>query len=183
MEFSGQEYWSGLSFPIPGDRPNSGIEPVSCVFCIGRQFLHTCTTWETHLKKLLFLLIKARFVTVRVTLNQNFRIEWSHVNKIHIAYIKWCNKINWKPRNFGVTWSSLNSLPSFPDGWISWYFSVSVFTSQLDSLRHELMNKWSALSLEQGQTAGRVTVPLTSHSRRLHFCSNPIHVPLNQMVY
>ena len=26
MEFSRQEYWSGLPFPSPGDRPNPGIE-------------------------------------------------------------------------------------------------------------------------------------------------------------
>ena len=26
MEFSRQEYWSGLSFPSPGDLPNSGID-------------------------------------------------------------------------------------------------------------------------------------------------------------
>ena len=29
MEFSGQEYWSGLPFPSPGDLPNPGIEPGS----------------------------------------------------------------------------------------------------------------------------------------------------------
>ena len=29
MEFSRQEYQSGLPFPSPGDIPNSGIEPVS----------------------------------------------------------------------------------------------------------------------------------------------------------
>ena len=29
MEFSRQEYWSGLSFLSPGDLPNPGIEPVS----------------------------------------------------------------------------------------------------------------------------------------------------------
>ena len=29
MEFSRQEYWSGLSFPSPGDLPDSGIEPGS----------------------------------------------------------------------------------------------------------------------------------------------------------
>ena len=29
MEFSMQEYWSGLPFPSPGDLPNTGIEPVS----------------------------------------------------------------------------------------------------------------------------------------------------------
>ena len=27
MEFSRQEYWSGLSFSSPGDLPNPGIEP------------------------------------------------------------------------------------------------------------------------------------------------------------
>ena len=29
MEFSRQEYWSGLPFPFPGDLPNPGIEPWS----------------------------------------------------------------------------------------------------------------------------------------------------------
>ena len=29
MEFSRQEYWSGLPFPSPGDLPNQGIEPGS----------------------------------------------------------------------------------------------------------------------------------------------------------
>ena len=28
MEFSRQEYWSGLTFPFPGDLPNPGIELV-----------------------------------------------------------------------------------------------------------------------------------------------------------
>ena len=27
--FSRKEYWSGLSFPFPGDLPDSGIEPES----------------------------------------------------------------------------------------------------------------------------------------------------------
>ena len=29
MEFSRQEYWSGLPFPSPGDLPNPGVEPGS----------------------------------------------------------------------------------------------------------------------------------------------------------
>ena len=32
MGFSRQEYWSGLSFPSPGDLPNPGIEPRSPTF-------------------------------------------------------------------------------------------------------------------------------------------------------
>ena len=29
VEFPRQEYWSGVSFPIPGDLPDPGIEPAS----------------------------------------------------------------------------------------------------------------------------------------------------------
>ena len=29
MGFSGQNYWSGLPFPSPGDLPDPGIEPMS----------------------------------------------------------------------------------------------------------------------------------------------------------
>ena len=29
MEFSRQEYWSGLPFPTPGNLPDAGIKPVS----------------------------------------------------------------------------------------------------------------------------------------------------------
>ena len=29
ISFPGQEYWSGLPFPSPGDLPDSGIEPRS----------------------------------------------------------------------------------------------------------------------------------------------------------
>ena len=29
LGFSGQVYWSGLPFPLPGDLPDPGIEPVS----------------------------------------------------------------------------------------------------------------------------------------------------------
>ena len=35
MEFSRQEYWSGLPFPISGDLPNPGIEPESPVLAGG----------------------------------------------------------------------------------------------------------------------------------------------------
>ena len=37
VEFSRQEYWSGLPFPTPGDLPNPGIEPISlaCLLAVG----------------------------------------------------------------------------------------------------------------------------------------------------
>ena len=31
LRFSRQEYWSGLPFPLPGDLPDPGIEPMSPV--------------------------------------------------------------------------------------------------------------------------------------------------------
>ena len=42
MEFSRQEFWNGLPFPIPGDLPNPGIKSVS----LAGWFFTTDTTWE-----------------------------------------------------------------------------------------------------------------------------------------
>ena len=42
LGLSRQEYWSGLSFPPPGDLPDSGIEPESPT--VARGFI---TTWAT----------------------------------------------------------------------------------------------------------------------------------------
>ena len=39
MEFSQQEYWSGLPVPPPGELPHPGIEPVP-VSCIGKWILY-----------------------------------------------------------------------------------------------------------------------------------------------
>ena len=46
MEFSRQEYWSGLAFPSPEDLPHPGIEPKSLAlagnsFPLSQQEAHT----------------------------------------------------------------------------------------------------------------------------------------------
>ena len=47
MEFSRQEYWSGLSRPPPGDLSNPGMEPVSLTSpALAGRFFTTSTTWE-----------------------------------------------------------------------------------------------------------------------------------------
>ena len=47
MGFSGQEYWSGLPCPSPGDLPDPGIEPVSLKSpALAGVFFTTSTTWE-----------------------------------------------------------------------------------------------------------------------------------------
>ena len=60
MGFPRQEYWSGLSFPSPGDLHNPGIEPVSLALS-GRfsttepagksPYTHTHTHTHTHTQK------------------------------------------------------------------------------------------------------------------------------------
>ena len=47
MGFSGQEYWSGLPCPLPGDLPNSGIDPTSLMSpALASEFFTTSATWE-----------------------------------------------------------------------------------------------------------------------------------------
>ena len=61
VEFSRQEYWSGLPFPLLGNLPKLGIKPSSLVSpaLLGGWILYYYTTWEaacgdfspTHLTK------------------------------------------------------------------------------------------------------------------------------------
>ena len=46
MGFPKQEYLSGLPFPTPGDLPNPEVKPASLVFCISKQILYHCASWE-----------------------------------------------------------------------------------------------------------------------------------------
>jgi len=47
MEFSRQEYWSGLPFLTPGNFPDPGIKPASLVsYALAGGFFTTSTTWE-----------------------------------------------------------------------------------------------------------------------------------------
>ena len=46
MGFFRQEYWSGLSFPPPGDLLNPGIEPESLTSPALAGGFFTSTTWE-----------------------------------------------------------------------------------------------------------------------------------------
>ena len=53
MEFSRQEYWTGLPFPTPGDLPNSEIESTSWESCFWLEaVMETCnsnasvSTWD-----------------------------------------------------------------------------------------------------------------------------------------
>ena len=43
LEFSRQEYWTGLPFPLPWEFPNKQLNHISYAFCIGRRFFTTET--------------------------------------------------------------------------------------------------------------------------------------------
>ena len=46
MEFSRQEYWSGLTFPTPGDLPDPGIKPSSVASpALAGGFFTTRASW------------------------------------------------------------------------------------------------------------------------------------------
>ena len=50
MEFSRQEYWSGLPCPPPEDLPNPEIKPASLMSpALAGRFFTTSTTWEVKL--------------------------------------------------------------------------------------------------------------------------------------
>jgi len=50
MEFSRQEYWSGLPFPTPGDLPDPEIKPVSLASsALAGGFFTISTTWEAYM--------------------------------------------------------------------------------------------------------------------------------------
>ena len=50
MEFSRQEYWSGLPFPPPGDLPDPQTESTSLTsLALPGGFFTTSATWEAHL--------------------------------------------------------------------------------------------------------------------------------------
>ena len=53
MEFWGQEYWSGLSFPSPGALPDPGIEPMSPVsLALAGRFFTTCHLGSLYIRLL-----------------------------------------------------------------------------------------------------------------------------------
>ena len=49
VEFSRQEYWSGLPFPTPGDIPDPGIKPMSPLSpALVGGFFTTNATWQAY---------------------------------------------------------------------------------------------------------------------------------------
>ena len=92
--FSGQEYWSGLPWPPPGDLPNPGIEPGSVASpTLAGRFFTTSGTWEIS-EDILFN-IYCWFINYKLTANSTRIYVWMMLSNICIFSIRyitafWC---------------------------------------------------------------------------------------------
>ena len=62
MGFSGQEYWSGLSFLPPGFLPDLVIEPMSLSSSLTGRFFTSSSTWEVQFMTYLGLIPPCYFI-------------------------------------------------------------------------------------------------------------------------
>ena len=126
MEFSRQEYWSGLPFPSLEDLPDPGIEPTSllCLLspALAGGFLTTSTAWEAP---------SIRHVVVQSPSHvQLFVTPWTAAHQASLSFtiaqslLKLMSIESVMPSNHLVLYCPLLLLPSiFP--------SISIFSNEL----------------------------------------------------
>ena len=86
MGFSRQEYWSGMPFPLPGDLPDPGIEPMSLISpALASGFFTTTATWEAPHYIVCVLYYVLEMVSIKT--QKQFPKEWPQNNT---------NRIPWK---------------------------------------------------------------------------------------
>ena len=74
MEFSRQEYWSGLPFPTPGDIPNPEIGPESPVSpVLAGRFFTTVPPGKPHYIRMLTFKKKSAYAFQKAANNTNLR--------------------------------------------------------------------------------------------------------------
>ena len=99
MEFSRQEYWSGLPFPSPGNLPNPEIEPTSPALA-GRFFtteppdVHKimklkCLVKALIIHSILIILLACAFVDTEVLFFELYHIE-EFSQGIYCCFLKGC---------------------------------------------------------------------------------------------
>ena len=94
-EFSRQAYWSG--FAISYSRGSSWPRDwtcISCIFCIGRQILYHCTTWET-------LRTSTESYNPSVIILSD-SLQWTHSGFLYHIY----SSISFKSLKHGFLWKS-----------------------------------------------------------------------------
>ena len=74
MEFSRQEYWSGLPFSSSGDLPDPGIKPVSPALRAGRFFTNYKGSYKGSPLKVLMVVVCG--LATRIIREQNRQSPW-----------------------------------------------------------------------------------------------------------
>ena len=87
MEFSRQEYWSGLPFPSPGNLPDPRIDPRSPVLHVDSLQFETCKTHSYKCSsKSCFSMICCAFIFIYLKVLPNF-FDYSGVCYLLSKYI------------------------------------------------------------------------------------------------
>ena len=85
MEFSRQEYWSGLPFPSPGDLPEPGIKPGSPTLQADTLPSEPLDKLKSNIRNIQSVLVKKSSKDIKTILSQ------THHCKIHNVII---NQVN-----------------------------------------------------------------------------------------
>ena len=82
MEFSRQEYWSGLPFPPPGDVPTPGIKPASLVSpALAGRFFTTVPPGKPTLEIAYFQKLKGKYISRRSS------VQRRQQGRLHCAFL------------------------------------------------------------------------------------------------
>ena len=136
MGFPGQEYWSEVPLPPPGEssRPRDR-NPIPYVSCIGRRILYYCATWE----------VQAPWGNVNEDrVHDTFRSPQKSITfpkrEKKLTYLKLYRKIPWMEEPGGL--QSMGSLGVGHD----WETSLSLFTFHFHALEKEMATHSSVLA-------------------------------------
>ena len=144
MEFSRQEYWSGLPWPSPGDLPDPGNQtPVSHI--TGR-FFTVWATWEAHLS---FLLLFKWICSHGFTF-----LLYNDLTIISVLTINFLENTKYKILVFGLIRNDLLFYSSA--GGIGWTYKY--FFEQTDN---NARPKWQSSQVRAKCYSGHTTVTFT----------------------
>ena len=130
MGFPRQEYWSGLPFPSPGDRPNPGTEPVSPAWQVDSQPLSHLGTIMSTMEKYI----------ERLEVNRSFLLLWVDRLWVSFSQLLKCGQIG-----FPFIFSVLSHLPLVGRG--------------PSSLRHQRYALWGESDGNREDGLSRSVVP------------------------
>ena len=96
MEFSRQEYWSGMPWLLPGDLPDPGIKPTSLTFpALAGRFFTTNATWDAQSPYRWVHIGSLGKWTFRQVSNRDQRWYWNWWIRWERKVIRKWRKISW----------------------------------------------------------------------------------------